>query len=71
LGLLSQRLRIVQKIGNVKKKMGIKIYDPGREKEVLEKLRLRLESSNKGLLEKKDLEKIFATIIKVCRRSQK
>jgi len=71
LGLLNQRLRITLEIGNVKKEMGIKIYDPGREKEVLERLRLRLRLRNKGLLKEKDLEKIFATIIKVCRRSQK
>ena len=71
LGLLNQRLRIAQKIGNVRKEMGIKIYDPGREKEVLERLRLRLKSSNKGLLEARDLRKIFPAIIKVCRRSQK
>ena len=71
LGLLNQRLRITLEIGNVKKEMGIKIYDPGREKEVLERLRLRLRLRNKGLLKEKDLEKIFATIIKVCRRSQR
>ena len=71
LGLLNQRLRITLEIGNVKKEMGIKIYDPGREKEVLERLRLRLRLRNKGLLKEKDLEKIFATIIKVCRQSQR
>ena len=72
LSLLNQRLRIAQEMGNVKKEMGIKIYDPGREKEVLERLRLRLRSRNKRLLlEEKDLEKIFKTIIKVCRRTQR
>ena len=71
LSLLNQRLRIALEIGKVKKQMGTKIYDPKREKEVLERLRLRLRSKNKGLLKEKDLDKIFATIIKVCRRSQK
>jgi chorismate mutase/prephenate dehydratase len=69
LSLLNQRLRIALEIGKIKKEMGEKIYDPKREKEVLERLRLR--SRNKGLLKEKDLEKIFATIIRVCRRSQK
>lgn len=69
LSLLNQRLRIVLQIGEIKKQMGAKIYDPKREKEVLERLRLR--SRNKGLLKEKDLEKIFATVIKVCRQSQK
>jgi len=71
LGLLNQRLRIVLEIGKIKKKMGTKIYDRKREKEVLERLRLRLRLGNKGLLKEKDLEKIFATIIRVCRRSQR
>jgi chorismate mutase len=50
--------------------MGIKLYDPEREKEVSERLRMRLKSRNKGLLKEKDLEKIFRTIISVCRQSQ-
>ena len=70
-GLLNQRLRIALEIGNVKKEMGIKIYDPGREKEVLERLRLRLRSRKKQPLKERDLKKIFATIIRVCRRSQR
>jgi chorismate mutase/prephenate dehydratase len=71
LSLLNQRLLIALEIGKIKKRIGEKIYDPKREKEVLERLRLRLRSRNKGLLKEKDLEKIFATIIKVCRQSQK
>ena len=66
-GLLNQRLLIALEIGNVKKEMGIKICDPGREKEVLE----RLSRRNRGPLKEEDLKKIFATIIKVCRRSQR
>jgi chorismate mutase len=71
LSLLNQRLHVALEIGKIKKRMGEKIYDPMREKEVLERLRLRLRSSNKGFLKEKDLKKIFATIIKVCRQSQK
>jgi chorismate mutase/prephenate dehydratase len=71
LSLLDQRLRIALEVGKIKKQMGEEIYDPEREKEVLERLRLRLGSRNKGLLKEKDLEKIFSTIIKVCRQSQK
>jgi chorismate mutase len=66
LGLLNQRLRIALGGGKIKKEMGKKIYDPKREKEILEKLSLR----NRGPLKEDDLKKIFATIIKVCRRSQ-
>jgi chorismate mutase-like protein len=66
LNLLNQRLRITLEIGKIKKGIGKKIYDPGREKEILD----RLEQKNKGPLKEEDLKKIFATIMKVCRRSQ-
>jgi chorismate mutase-like protein len=66
LTLLNQRLRIVLEIGKIKKEMGKKIYDPKREKEVLEKLKRK----NKGPLKEKDLKKIFTTVMKVCRKSQ-
>ena len=46
--------------------MGKKIYDPRREKKVLERLKLK----NKGPLKEEDLKKIFTTIMKVCRKSQ-
>jgi chorismate mutase len=64
--LLNQRLRIALEIGKIKKEMGKKIYDPVREKEVLE----RLKRKNKGLLKEKDLKKIITTIMKVCGKSQ-
>lgn len=67
LGLLNRRLRIALKMGKIKKEMGKKIYDPVREKEVLE----RLKRKNEGPLKKKDLKKIFTTIMKVCRRTQR
>ena len=66
LTLLNHRLRIALEIGKIKKEMGKKIYDPKREKEVLE----RLKRKNKGLLKEEDLKKIFTTIMKVCRKSQ-
>jgi len=67
LTLLNQRLRITLRIGEIKKRIGKRIYDPEREKEILE----RLQRKNKGPLNEEDLKKIFTTIIKVCRRSQK
>jgi chorismate mutase len=66
LTLLNQRLCIAPEIGKIKKEMGKKIYDPKREKEVLE----RLKRKNKGPLKEKDFKKIFTTIMKVCRKSQ-
>jgi chorismate mutase len=67
LGLINQRLRIALGGGKIKKEMGKNIYDPKREKEILEKLSLR----NRGPLTEDDLKKIIVTIIKVCRQSQK
>ena len=64
--LLNQRLRIALEIRKIKKGIGKKIYDPKREKEVLERLRRK----NKGLLKEEDLKKIFATIMKMGRKSQ-
>ena len=66
LTLLNQRLRITLEIGKVKKEMGKKIYDTEREKEILD----RLKRENTGPLKEKDIEKIFTTIMKVCRQSQ-
>ena len=66
LPLLNQRLRIALECGKIKKEMGKKFYDPKREAEVLERLRIE----NRGPLREKDLKKVFRTIIGVCRRSQ-
>ena len=66
LTLLNQRLRHALEIGKIKKEMGQKVYNLWREKEVLE----RLKSKNKGPLKTENLEKIFKTIMKVCRKSQ-
>ena len=67
LKLLNQRLHVALEIGKIKKEMGEKVYDPKREKEVLRRLKIK----NRGPLKEKDLEKVFRTMMKVCRRSQK
>jgi chorismate mutase len=64
--LLNQRVRVALQIGRIKKRIGKKTYDPAREKEVLEKLKLK----NRGPLKKQDLMNIFMAIMKVCRQSQ-
>jgi chorismate mutase/prephenate dehydratase len=66
LGLLNQRLHIALEIGEIKKEMGEKIYDPEREKAILEGLKI----VNQGPLKEQDLKKIFKTIMRVSRRSQ-
>ena len=66
LTLLNRRFRISQEIGKIKKRIGKKIYDAEREKEILD----RLKRKNKGPLKERDLKKIFATIMQVSRKSQ-
>jgi chorismate mutase/prephenate dehydratase len=64
--LLNQRLRIAEEIGRIKKGMGKKIYDPKREKEILDGLKRK----NKGPLKEEDLKNTFKTIMKACREFQ-
>jgi len=66
LDLLNRRLRISLDIGKIKTEVGKKIYDAKREKEILD----RLKRKNKGPLKERDLKKIFATIMRVSRKSQ-
>ncbi len=66
LALLNQRFGIALELGKVKRGMGKKIYDPVREREVLDNVNLK----NKGPLKDQDLMKIFKTIIRVCRQGQ-
>jgi len=66
LKLINQRVRVALQIGRIKKRIGKRTYDPAREKEVLEKLKLR----NRGPVKKQDLIRIFRTIMKVCRQAQ-
>lgn len=66
LTLLNQRLGVALELGKIKKKIGRKIYDPVREKEVLDNVNLK----NRGPLQEQDLIRIFKTIIKVCRQAQ-
>ena len=67
LRLLNQRLRIALEIGKMKKERREKVYDLWREKEILNKLKIK----NRGPLKEEDLKKIFGMIMKVCRKSQK
>ena len=66
LTLLNQRLGVALELGKIKKKIGRKIYDPVREKEVLDNVNLK----NRGPLQEQNLIRIFKTIIKVCRQAQ-
>jgi 3-deoxy-7-phosphoheptulonate synthase/chorismate mutase len=66
LGLLNKRLSIALEIRKIKKRMGLKIYDPLREKEVIK----RLASRNRGPLKKEDVRRIFSTFMRISRKSK-
>jgi len=64
--LLKKREDVIKKVGRYKKKIGLKICDPKREKELIkDKLKMA------GRLNKKFVESIFRLILKESKRKQK
>jgi chorismate mutase-like protein len=57
--LLNKRARCVDEIGRVKKKIGINVYSPKREKEVLQKISV----INSGPFSRRAVRKIFSCIM--------
>jgi len=66
LQLLNERAATALKIGKVKAHAGTKVYDPDRERAVLE----HINSHNEGPLGKGAIEELFAAIITACREIQ-
>jgi chorismate mutase len=64
--LLNERAEIAVRIGTVKERIGNEVYDPLRERAILE----RIDILNKGPLSKGALEELFAAIITACREIQ-
>jgi chorismate mutase / prephenate dehydratase len=64
--LLNRRASIALEIGALKSRTGSKVYDPARERIILEKL----EKLNQGPLGKGALEEVFTSIIAACRELQ-
>jgi len=64
LNLLNERIRLVSEAIAIKKVTGEKLRILQREREILEKLKLR----NKGPLKEEELKKIFRAILGMCRR---
>ncbi len=66
INLLSKRLYNVQKIGKLKKQLGIPIGDNEREKEILERLYQMANDS----LTTNQIDLIFKTIFKIAKEIQ-
>ena len=60
LGLLSERGDLAKKIGEEKSKQGTQVYDPQREKEMLNKL----IDANKGPFNDNTIKQLFKEIFK-------
>ncbi len=65
--LLSERSQCVIEIGKIKRQQQLPVYDPQREKEILDKL-LR---DNQGPLENEALKRLFERILDESRRVER
>jgi chorismate mutase-like protein len=63
LELVSERLRLVMKVGEVKRSLGLDVYDPAREKDLLE----RVARAAPAPLTSAMAERIFQRIIEESR----
>src|SRR5438876_7274591 len=64
--LLGQRAQAVHQIGRLKSAVGLPVYEPDREKIVLE----NAKSANHGPLPDRDLIRIYERIVDVMRQSE-
>ena len=67
LQILEQRASLSLRVGDLKKKNGLPVFDGSREKLVLK----RVVQKNKGLISDGALKKIFSEILRQSRRLQK
>ena len=65
--LLNQRARWALEIGEVKKEAAIPVYQPDREKQVLQ----RVQSQNRGPLGQAAMQRLFERIIDESRRLER
>jgi len=66
LQLLNKRMKVVERVGEIKKDSGGAIYRPEREKAIIERL-VKLNDEDGGLLNKSAIEAIFLEIFAVAR----
>jgi len=66
IGLVGQRAQYAREIGRIKRRLGLPIYDPTREKEILE----RFQDNNQTGLSNDTLRAILREIISACRSVQ-
>jgi len=67
IALLQERISLSNQIGSVKKQRGIKIKDREQEKKVI----AHIEAVPHDPLYTQDIKKLYSSIIRICRKSQK
>ncbi len=70
LDLLNERMRVVHRVGEIKKESGGAIYRPEREKAIIDRLEIQSKDSN-GLLNRSAIAAIFLEIFAVSRNLEK
>lgn len=65
LELLKQRIEISKKIGKIKKENSIPIFDPEREREIIDTY-----TENEEILNKRYIEKFFQTLMDISKEVQ-
>ena len=66
LELLNKRMQVVERVGEIKHKVGGAIYRPEREKNIIERL-VKLNLDTEGLLNQSAIEAIFLEVFAVSR----
>jgi len=65
--LLNERSRCAIEIGRIKHDLNLRVYDPEREREILE----RIKETNGGPLDDEGLQRLFERVIDECRRIER
>ncbi len=65
--LLNERAKCAIEIGRIKHALDLRVYDPEREREILQ----RIKTGNPGPLDDEGLQRLFERIIDECRRIER
>ena len=65
--LLNERSRCAIEIGRLKQALNLRVYDPERERDVIQ----RAKAENRGPLDDEGLQRLFERIIDECRHIER
>ena len=65
--LLNERSRCAIEIGRIKQALKLRVYDPERERDVIQ----RAKEANRGPLDDEGLQRLFERIIDECRHIER